>query len=71
MRSEQITAKALKNIGEDRYKLAILVSKRAEQLADGANPLVKVKPNAKLVDVALLEIAEGKISFDVLDERIS
>ena len=65
MRTEKITAKALKFVGDDRYKLALLVAKRAEQLANGAEPLVKVdKANSKFTDVALLEVAEGKVSIE-------
>ncbi len=70
MRNEQITAKALKMVNEDRYKLSILVSKRAEQLSNGAEPLVENTRNLKFVDLALLEIAEGKVSIELLEERI-
>jgi DNA-directed RNA polymerase subunit omega len=69
MRSEQITAKALEAIGNDRYKLAVLVSKRAEQLTRGAEPLVETTKDMKPVDIALNEIAEGKINVDILEER--
>jgi DNA-directed RNA polymerase subunit omega len=69
MRSEQVAAKALKAVDDDRYKLSILVSKRAEQLSNGAEPLVKNSKNLKFVDLALLEIAEGKIGIDLLEER--
>jgi DNA-directed RNA polymerase subunit omega len=69
MRSEQITAKALEAIGNDRYKLAVLVSKRAEQLARGASPLVETTKDMKPVDIALNEIAAGKISIEILEER--
>ncbi|MDR2341925.1 MAG: DNA-directed RNA polymerase subunit omega [Campylobacteraceae bacterium] len=69
MRSEQVTAKALATIGNDRYKLAVLVSKRAEQLAKGAEPLVETIKDMKPVDIALYEIAEGKIDVDILEER--
>jgi len=65
MRTEKITAKALQFVGDDRYKLALLVSKRAEQLANGAEPLVKKEDaNSKFTDIALLEIAEGKVSIE-------
>jgi len=64
MRTEQITAKALKYINDDRYKLALLVAKRAEQLANGAEPLVKNKDYKKFADIALLEVAEGKVSIE-------
>jgi DNA-directed RNA polymerase subunit omega len=69
MRSEQITAKALVSIGNDRYKLAVLVSKRAEQLTGGAEPLIETTKDMKPVDIALNEIAEGKINIDILEER--
>ena len=42
------------------YKLAMLAAKRALQLADGEKPLVESK-DEKLLDIALLEIAEEKI----------
>ena len=65
MRTEQITAKALKLINDDRYKLALLISKRAEQLTNGAEPLVKTeKMKGQFTDIALLEVAEGKISIE-------
>ena len=64
-RIEEITAQALQRIGQHRYKLAMLVSKRAEQLANGAEPLVKLDKNkSKLTDIALLEIAEGKVRLE-------
>ena len=40
MRTEQIVAKALKVTGGDRYKLSLMISKRAEQLAAGEPPLI-------------------------------
>ena len=65
MRTEKITAKALKYVDDDRYKLALLVAKRAEQLANGAEPLVKTdKMNSKFTDIALLEVAEGKVLIE-------
>lgn len=71
MRTEKITAKALKFVDDDRYKLALLVAHRAEQLANGAEPLIKVdKVNSKFTDIALSEVAEGKVSIEsFLDEE--
>ncbi len=69
MRIEKITAKALKHLNDDRYKLSLLVSKRAEQLSNGAEPLVEVsKDTTKFTDIALLEIAEGKVSIDTITD---
>ena len=64
MRSEQIITKALKKVGDDRYKLSLIVAKRAEQLGNGAEPLIDDTAKLKNVDIALREIAEGKISID-------
>lgn len=65
MRIEQIAAKALEKMDNDRYKLSLVVSKRAEQLADGQNPLVDLDKNKfKFTDIALYEIAEGKIKIE-------
>ncbi len=66
MRIEKITAKALENVNFDRYLLASAVGKRAEALANGAQPLVDLDPKkAKYADIALLEIAEGKITVNL------
>ena len=64
MRSEQIITKAVEKVGDDRYKLSLIVAKRAEQLGNGAEPLIDDTAKLKNVDIALREIAEGKISID-------
>ena len=64
MRSEQIITKALEKVGDDRYKLSLIVANRAEQLGNGAEPLIDDTAKLKNVDIALREIAEGKISID-------
>lgn len=64
MRAEQIITKALQKVGDDRYKLALMVAKRAEQLSTGSSALVENVGKMKSVDIALLEIAEGKITLD-------
>ena len=69
MRLEKVTSKALKNVNEDRYVLALAVAQRAEQLAAGAEPLVQMdKDKAKLTDIALMEIAEDKVKVEQLLE---
>lgn len=54
-----------KEVIPDVKTLIVLASKRAKQLAYGARPTVRCKEENHL-DVALLEIAEGKIeaSYD-------
>lgn len=70
MRIEQITARALKQVGDDRYKLSLVVAKRAEAIANGAEILVDIS-TAKLkpADIALLEVAEGKIGLEAIVEE--
>ncbi|EAJ3008357.1 DNA-directed RNA polymerase subunit omega [Campylobacter coli] len=68
-RIEEIAAKALERMGDDRYRLSLVVAKRAEQLADGATPLVDIdKSKLKFADIALYEIAENKITLEGLVE---
>jgi DNA-directed RNA polymerase subunit omega len=62
MRLEQITAKALERIDNDRYLLSIAVSKRVNQLLNGATPKIdKDLSMAKPADIALEEIAQGLV----------
>lgn len=68
MRSEEIITKALAQVGDDRYKLTLMVAKRAEQLASGAQPLVQNTAKMKHSDIAIMEIAEGKITLDGISE---
>ncbi len=64
-RLEQITAKALENLNQDRYLLAKAVGKRAEALSQGATPLVDMDiKKHKATDIALYEIAEGKLNIE-------
>ncbi len=65
MRTEKIAARALDRLNGDRYKLSLVVAKRSEELASGAEPLVEVGINQyKPVDIAIMEVAEGKIGLN-------
>lgn len=69
MRMEEIIAKALTKVNYDRYKLSLVAAKRAEDIAAGATILIDADKNKmKLVDIALLEIAEGKIKLEAIKE---
>ncbi len=69
MRLEKIIATALKNSRDDHYLLSLMVSKRANELAEGAEPLIKVDKNKlQLTDIALMEIADGAILLDKIVE---
>jgi len=66
MRTEQLTAKALERVAFDKYLLANAVGKRAEEIAKGAAPLIDADPKVvKHTDIALQEIAEGKLTVDL------
>jgi DNA-directed RNA polymerase subunit omega len=70
MRIEKIISNALAHANDDSYILSIMVAQRSNQLAEGAEPLIKADKNkTKLTDIALMEIAEGLVVFDrVIDE---
>ncbi|MGE4420461.1 MAG: DNA-directed RNA polymerase subunit omega [Sulfurimonas sp.] len=64
MRIEEVTAKILdNNPSMDRYQLAIAVSKRTDELLNGAVSRLNVSKNVKVADLALMEIAEGLITI--------
>lgn len=66
MRLEQIAAKALENLNHDRYLLAKTIGKRSEELSKGAVPLVDMDiKHHKATDIALREIAEGKLKVEL------
>ncbi|MDL0080560.1 DNA-directed RNA polymerase subunit omega [Helicobacter zhangjianzhongii] len=68
MRTEQIAAKALEQVNNDRYVLANMIFKRVKQLNNGAPNLVGANIKLeKLADVAMREIAEGKLVLERID----
>jgi DNA-directed RNA polymerase subunit omega len=66
MRTEELTAKALEKVDFDKYLLANAVGKRAEKIANGAETLLDIDTTGmKYADIALQEIAEGKITVSL------
>jgi len=64
MRTEELTAKALKTANIDPYQLAIAVAKRSEDLLNGAKSKLNVDlKTIKAADLALMEIAEGVVTI--------
>lgn len=57
--------RAKKTISDPKI-LSLVTAKRARQLALGMRPMVKCK-SENWIDVALLEIAEGKLSYEFSD----
>ena len=63
MRIEELTAKILQNNPNlDPYQLAIAVSKRTDELLNGATSKLNIDPKSiKAADLALMEIAQGLV----------
>lgn len=61
MAKNALLGKALKR-AQNRYLLVNILAKRVRQLKDGAKPLVEAENDLSVEEVALLEIAEGKIT---------
>jgi len=63
MKIEQLTAKILTdNPNMDNYQLAIAVSKRTDELLNGAVSKLNIDPKSiKAADLALMEIAQGLV----------
>ncbi|RDU61653.1 DNA-directed RNA polymerase subunit omega [Helicobacter sp. MIT 14-3879] len=67
-RIEDILEKALEKVDNDRYKLSCFIFSRVKELSEGATPLVKLDmAKYKFADIAMYEIAEGKISIDRIE----
>jgi DNA-directed RNA polymerase omega subunit len=61
-------ADLVKKVGST-YKLVILTSLRAIELGDGAANLIGAKPDAKVINVAMGEISQGKISMKEKEKK--
>lgn len=64
----RITVEDCLNHIENRFQLVLVATKRARQLAAGAEPCVP-RENDKPTVIALREIAAGSIDASVLDEE--
>jgi DNA-directed RNA polymerase omega subunit len=56
--------KCLDNSGGSIYKLTVMVAKRAQELAEGAKPLVESGPEAKPIRLAMREVFEGQLKVE-------
>lgn len=52
----------LKEEGDSKYTMVMVVAKRARQIVDGSEPLVETK-SSKPVTIALEELLEDKIEY--------
>lgn len=58
----------LKEEGDSKYTMVMVIAKRARQLVDGAKPMVETKSN-KPVTIALEELLEDKIEYSSVDSK--
>jgi DNA-directed RNA polymerase subunit omega len=65
MKIEELTAKILEsNPSLDRYQIALAVSKRSDELLNGATSKLNINTKSvKAADLALMEIAEGLVNI--------
>jgi DNA-directed RNA polymerase subunit omega len=63
----RITVEDCLEVVDNRFELVLMATKRARQLANGAEPRVEAS-NDKPTVVALREIAERKITADMVAE---
>lgn len=70
VRLETMMAQALKRVNNDRYKLSIAISQRANDLSNGAKPLIEANmKRSKFSDIAIEELAKGLLVIeDVVDK---
>jgi len=55
----------LMNTTNSIFKLAVLASRRAQELSHGSNNLVGASPTEKYTTVALKEILQGKVTMKI------
>ncbi len=54
---------------DSKYRMIILAAQRSKQLQRGANPRVDADPRkTKSTRIAMREIEEKKVNFDILDK---
>lgn len=59
--------KVLKN-GDSIFKITLLAAKRAVELNNGAQKLVKTV-STKFSSIALEEIAQGKVKYKIVEQK--
>ncbi len=61
----RVTVEDCLEVIPNRFLLAMVAAKRSKQLYKGAEPMIENKANNKKVVVALREIAEHKVEFQI------
>lgn len=58
----------LKKIDDSRYLIVVAVAQRARRIVQGSDVLIETK-NKIPVTIAIEEVMEGKVSFDLNEEE--
>lgn len=66
--NHELAQAALKNI-PNADALVNVVSRRVRQLGQGYRPLVEVHPRWTFMEIALHEVADGKLSYENLSDE--
>ena len=71
--NSELTKRALEKVGNPNI-LVNIVSRRVRQLNGGggsapARPLISETAGLGAADIALIEIAEGKVGYELLEEK--
>jgi len=71
VRAEQIISKALKIVDGDGYVLSLMVAKRANEIKAGSKILIDgiTLDKYKTADIALMEIADGLVALELLEDN--
>ena len=64
----RITVEDCLEVVDNRFELVLMATKRARQIAKGADPLI-VSENDKPTVLALREIAHGDVTREILKEK--
>jgi DNA-directed RNA polymerase subunit omega len=65
---EEVNNQELEELAIDsKYRKILIAAKRSKQLQRGAKPRVNL-PNAKPTRIALEEVEQGLIDFEVIDQ---
>jgi len=64
----RITVEDCLEVVDNRFDLVLMASKRARQLANGAEPTLRAHERDKPTVLALREIAEGRVTSEMISE---
>ena len=69
MIEELKSTKLIKKMG-GRFKLTALIQKRLDELVQGARPLIDDAEGLTMLEIAIQEILQDKITIDTKDSKI-